>query len=191
MKYQLGLVFKSVFYTSLVVLFFAIQGCASKDFTPVNGGIIAQNPGGSSQGDPGGGGGGGTTTTGGTINTGGNPPGGNPPTGGSLPKLTIEEPLCGPNSMCPAYFVLTAPAAKVLTFQWRTNDTRYTTDPAHIGQPGVHYVSTSGSVTFQVGESRKPIVVQSLNINNMIVIPFTYFNCVYDNTPISCALLPL
>lgn len=213
MKKQFGLLAKSLAYTVLVVLFFAIQGCSSQEFTPVSGGILAQNPNGSPQGGDGSGGdgnggvpadgsGGGTGGTGGSGGTGGT--GGSGGTGGGgggtggtgggsdpLPKMTIEEPLCGPYMLCPAYFVLTAPAAKTLTFTWRTNDTLYATNPARIAQPGVHYVSTSGSVSFAVGEQRKPIYIQSLNITNMMVIPFIYSNCVWGGVPISCAQLPL
>ncbi len=206
---QIGLVAKSVLFSVLVVLFFVVQGCAGKEFTPMSSGIVVQGPNGGTLGDPAGGGG----TTSGTNGTAGIPGSGNPPgttgsgtpgttgsgtpTGGApgsasdpLPKLTIQEPLCSPNMDCPAYFTLTVPAAKVLTFTWRTNDTLYSSDPSRIGQPNVHYVPTSGSVTFQVGDKQKPIFVHSLNITNSIVIPFIYSNCVWGGTPISCALLP-
>lgn len=202
MRKYLGLMAKSVLYSGLVVIFFVIQGCSNKDFTPANGGILT-SPDGSSNGFPNNGGG---TTPGdgsGTIPTNGTPtptpggsggttPGGNG--GGTtdpLPKMTIEEPLCGPFRDCPAYFVLTAPAAKTLTFTWRTNDTLYTSDPARVAQPGVHYVSTSGSVSFAVGEQRKGIIIKSLSITSMLVIPFIYSNCVWGGVPISCAQLPL
>lgn len=186
MKKQFGLLAKSVLFTVLVAVFFVIQGCAKSDFTPAGGGILA-GPGGSSTSN---GGDNGNDGIGGVpVNPTPTPSGG----GGAdaLPKMSIEEPLCGPFMDCPAYFVLTAPAAKTLTFSWRTNDTLYTSNPARIGQPGIHYVSTSGLVSFAVGEQRKGIIIKSLNISSQLVIPFVYSNCVWGGVPVSCALLPL
>lgn len=105
------------------------------------------------------------------------------------PKMTLLTPDCQPNTMCPVTFRLDKAHTKALSFDWNTHDTRYQTDPVQFGQPGVHFVSATGSLNFAIGETQKIIYIQSLNITNTIRIPFQWRNCMFGGAPLSCQSL--
>ncbi len=128
----------------------------------------------------------GATPTPGTTPT----PGATPtPTNYVYPKMTLETPACNANSMCPVTFKLDKAQTKDLSFNWKTHDTKYTENPQVYGEPGKHYVATSGMLTFAAGETSKVIYIQSLNINMNIRIPFQWWDCKFGGMPLSCQAL--
>lgn len=203
---------KRILITALAAAsFYLFIGCANKNFEPAGGSIPSSSSsdgnlfggGGSNDGSGTGSlgtngtggtgsGGGGGTGSGGNTGTGGTGSGGTGGGGGggsssSLPKMSLSEPPCPPNSLCPAYFTLAQPAAMQLDMQWRTDDTKYQQNAAQFGTPNQHYVPTQGSTSFAPGQSQRQILIQSLNIAPPLVIPFIFFNCKYGGIPVSCA----
>lgn len=131
----------------------------------------------------------GTTPTPGSTPTPTPTPGTTPtPAGEVFPKMIVTAPNCLANTMCPVTFALDKGYSKALSFNWRTHDTSYQTNPMH-GQPGVHYVASSGVINFGVNETSKTIYIQSLNINMNIKIPFQWYNCVYGGAALDCSVL--
>lgn len=107
-----------------------------------------------------------------------------------FPQGRIEEPLCAAYSTCPAYFVLSKPTEKDLTFSWATDDKAYQTNSL-AGQPNVHYVPKTGTVTFKAGEDRQMITIQSLAIYDPMKIPFIFYNTYYGGAPLdTCMVWP-
>jgi len=80
--------------------------------------------------------------------------------------------------------------ASRVDFDWRTNDTIYTTPATPIwGQPGVHYVSTSGHIQFLPGQTRVQVYVQNINPYNIpINIGVIMSNCKYGGRSDSCRM---
>lgn len=107
---------------------------------------------------------------GGNGGNGGNAGGSNGgPNGGNsvvLPKIQFIGPPCIRGSACSVTFRLTSPQSQNVDFDWRTDDTFYLS-PAPAGQvnaqPGVHYISTNGHITFYPGETERTVHVQNIN----------------------------
>ncbi len=159
------------------------------------------NPGGGGNGgngpgdpnNPGGGGNGGT----GPVN---NPPGGTTPPGGTappgtplapvsiIPRVVFIGPPCVRGTNCLVAFELDQPYANRVDFDWRTNDTIWTTPSTPIyGKPNYHYVPTSGHITFMPGEIRKEVYVQNINPDNVsILIGIIMSNCNYGGAAHGC-----
>lgn len=142
---------------------------------------------------------GGTTTPGGT-GTVTNPPGGTTPPGGTvtpgtplapatvIPLVRFIGPPCVRGSNCLVAFELDQGYQNRVDFDWLTNDTIYMTPSTPIyGQPGVHYVSTGGHITFMPGEIRKEVYVQNINpFNIAILIGIRMRTCAYGGTGYNC-----
>lgn len=109
-----------------------------------------------------------------------------------IPSLKFVGPPCIRGTMCLVEFDLTEAMPDVVSFHWHTNDTLYLTPaPAGqptIGQPGVHYVSTSGDISFAPGETMKQVYVQNINPYNIeIIIGVVMSHCLYGGLPGNCS----
>lgn len=109
-----------------------------------------------------------------------------------LPKISFVGPPCTRGTACAAAFQLDKAMPFDVSFDWRTNDTLYTTPvPAGqpiYGQPNVHYVPTAGTALMKAGSTSFPISIQNINPYNIsIVIGVVMTNCYYGNDPIDCS----
>lgn len=111
-----------------------------------------------------------------------------PPQPTILPKISFSAPPCQRLTLCTATFKLDKAYTQTTSFSWRTNDTLYQTPHTpKYAQPGVHYNSTSGVVTFAAGETQKSVAIQ--NINNLdfeVIIGIRMSNCMYGTISASC-----
>lgn len=114
-----------------------------------------------------------------------------PPTSGEpqiVPKVRFVGNPCQRLSLCQAEFRLDKAYSLPTEFSWRTNDTLHLTpnSPAY-AQPGVHYNSTSGVLTFAPGETSKKIYIQNINGYTLeVIIGVIMFQCKYGTYTGSC-----
>lgn len=124
-----------------------------------------------------------------TLPTPSTPP--TPPAPTILPKISFSAPPCQRLSLCTATFKLDKGYSQATSFSWQTNDTLYMTPHTPLyAQPGVHYNSTSGTVTFAAGETTKTIAIQNINnLENEVIIGVRMTNCMYGTISATCASL--
>ncbi|MBX3019458.1 MAG: hypothetical protein KF767_16345 [Bdellovibrionaceae bacterium] len=104
------------------------------------------------------------------------------------PQITMKIPTCTSHQNCQVRVVLSRVDGKTVSYRWKTNDTKYTQDPGRYAQPGVHYVATGGTVTFNAGSTLQYKYIQTLSGFTQIDIPFLYGECTYDNRPVDCSV---
>lgn len=128
----------------------------------------------------------------GTITGEGTPATGQPSVGNTpaaaLPKLQFLASACQHGTMCAVEFRLDKPYTKATQLDWHTNDGLYRTPHFPIyAQPSVHYVVTSGRVTFLPGEVSKVVYVQNINPYDFeVIIGVLISNCSYDSSREDC-----
>lgn len=112
-----------------------------------------------------------------------------------LPEAYFKITLCQADTKCVVDALLKKSESKSVSFQWHTADTRYM-DPtlsnearARTAIPNQHYVPIGGTVTWSPGQTLQKMHIQALNGFTTIDIPFNFWDCRYNNLPISCKVM--
>lgn len=192
---------RTLSFMSLLLLAFTLMACAPQQFSPADNssavGVNGTATGESGNSDTDGGSGSvpvtGTTDPANPSNP-NNPADPNNPNNPTMPQVYPEITYliptnCVANSTCVIKPTMNRSDAKSVSFQWATDDVAYTSNPATIAEPNVHYVPTRGMVVFNPTEIQKTMPIQTLNRFTTIWIPFKWWDCRYDGKPLNCSVL--
>ena len=107
------------------------------------------------------------------------------------PKYSLFKEPCLAGDECVIHVILDRVAEKDFSFNWKTNDTIYLSNPDFL-KPNVHYVPTQGTLVIALGKSEGIYKIKSISSpqlpagNKDYNIGITTSNCKYGSIVLSC-----
>lgn len=111
-----------------------------------------------------------------------------------LPKYKVFIESCKAGDICKVSVVLDKVMTADYSFDWKTNDTIYQTNPSKYARPNFHYIPTYGHSLISAGQSKAILEIKSINwsfngTTDSTVIALDFSNCKYDSQLYSCSSL--